>query len=664
MGDFTLDRGSAMTTYKKLVTVILVLVSACGGGGGGSGAGTSGGANGNSLPPTAGPGDTSNYFPTASGSSWNYSATVTNPLSGAPPNFLDSVTVTTTKAVDGVNASVFLEANPSGSGTPVEGYYYKNAGGIAYLGTNDPTDTVTPAITPYEVALFPVTPGTIASFSKTGVNFGKDLDKDGINETVDLTVTTAITGVDPLSIGIGSFASAIKSTETLSGNVILSSNKQQIPFNSSITRWSVPGAGILKTTQSTTVQSTTTTETMVARGYSDGTTAHGFGLPFTIQTGVAPADSNYSGVGPAALATDGQNFFAVSATTHGMMAHLFNAQGASLATPTLPTGSAPIASFDSTQSQYWLIYLTAGSGNPINCVAQRLNGSGTLIDTTPIVLIASATTIGDHGVAFGASNGLLAYVQFNSSTSVYDLGALLLNLDGTIAHSITIAADGTQHAGPAVAFDGTNYLVVWSQAPSSGSSMSHIYGARISAASGTVLDASPIQISTAPNGQFSPALAFDGAHYLGVWLDLRAQTVQTGVPYMEIYGARIQTDGTLLDGAAATGGIAIATGGAQERYSPYIGFSGTEYLVAWTTLGYANTGSPGVQAARLTPSGTLPSSLNVLIPVSGPPSSTTVSQLVYPVIASSARSAAVVWLDNAEVSGAQKSLSGSIFFPF
>lgn len=55
---------------------------------------------------------------------------------------------------------------------------------------------------------------------------------------------------------------------------------------------------------------------------------------------------------------------------------------------------------------------------------------------------------------------------------------------------------------PAVAFDGTNYLVVWmdyrSESPD-------IYGARVSAG-GTVLDTSGIAISTAANDQLWPAL--------------------------------------------------------------------------------------------------------------------------------------------------------------
>ena len=133
---------------------LLLLLAACGGGGGGSGGGAGSGL-GNSLPPSSGPGDTENFFPNTSGSSWNYFASATNPLPGYPANYMDSVTVPGTKQVSGVTASVFLESNPQGGGTAVEGYYYKNNGGVSFLGTNDATDTITPQLVPYLVGLFP-----------------------------------------------------------------------------------------------------------------------------------------------------------------------------------------------------------------------------------------------------------------------------------------------------------------------------------------------------------------------------------------------------------------------------------------------------------------------------------------------------------------------------
>jgi len=65
----------------------------------------------------------------------------------------------------------------------------------------------------------------------------------------------------------------------------------------------------------------------------------------------------------------------------------------------------------------------------------------------------------------------------------------------------------------AVAFDGTNYLVVWQ---GSRDAPYRIYGSRVSR-DGTVLDGSGITISSELGTQTSPAVAFDGNDYLVVW---------------------------------------------------------------------------------------------------------------------------------------------------
>src|SRR5450759_227327 len=304
------------------------------------------------------------------------------------------VTVTSTKTIGGQTASVFLESNPSGSGIPLENYYFKNAGGVAFLGTNDVTDKITAGIAPYIVALFPVTPGVVAHFDKNGLDFGSDLDGDGINETMNLTLTSTIIDFETLTIGIGSFTRTVKNSEAVTGSVVLSQLKTSIPFSSTSTSWSVPGIGVLKTSQSATVQSTTTGEMMEARGYTSSGVTHGFGLPFTVASNLP---LNLLPVGDApALATDGQNFFAASEGASGLVGMLFNTQGVPISSVNLATGTGSVfqvAAFDG--NNYWVLYTpySGGTSGSINtCLPQRVSPTGTLIDATDINAVTISGT--------------------------------------------------------------------------------------------------------------------------------------------------------------------------------------------------------------------------------------------------------------------------------
>lgn len=631
----------------SIIMTVLLLV-ACSGGGGGGGGGGSGTVSGfgNSLPPSNGPGDVENFFPDAVGTSWNYFAAVTNPLSGDPANYMHAVTITGTRSVGGVTASVFLDSHPAGGAGPFESYYYKNAGGVAFLGTNDTSDTVTPQLVPYLVGLFPAATGTVAQFTKTGINFGSDLDGDGVNETMNATVTNTVDSFEPLAIGIGAFARTIRTTERLSGAVVLSQPAASVPFTSSVTRWSAPGVGIVKSTSSITVQATTTTEVAEARGYTAAGTTHGFGpvrdFATDLPTNVLPVGAGL------ALATDGSGFLAVTETATGLSALRFSPQGAPLGSLSL-TGTAgshfPRAAFDG--SNYWVVYTPysdGASGSVTSAFARRISTSGTLLDTSPIPLVTvggTQSSIGTTAFAFGSSNGLLVYSAFDNTNNQHLLYGVLVNPDGSVvgAGAFPIAIDNATHLWPAISFDGTNYFVVWKQMASSGALVGNVYGVHITPA-GTVVEAAPLAISTAANGQDHPTVAFDGSNHLVVWIDRRSN------PNGDLYGARVSPATGLLDGPTDTGGFAIHTEQALGHASPGVVFLGTEYLVSWAVPGYAVNNSPGVQAARVSTAGTLPSGANVVITVSGPPYAATISQLTLPAVAVRGQQGSVVWFDN------------------
>ena len=101
-----------------------------------------------------------------------------------------------------------------------------------------------------------------------------------------------------------------------------------------------------------------------------------------------------------------------------------------------------------------------------------------------------------------------------------------------------------------------------------GEELFDIYGARVSAA-GEVLDPEGVAISTAPDIQGNPDLAYNLGRYLVAWLDRRSGDA-------DVYGARVTQDAELLD----VDGLLLDDG---EGFQGDVAVAGTgvEWLVSW-----------------------------------------------------------------------------------
>ena len=146
------------------------------------------------------------------------------------------------------------------------------------------------------------------------------------------------------------------------------------------------------------------------------------------------------------------------------------------------------------------------------------------------------------------------------------------------------SAPGAQTTG-SVAFDGTNFLVVWED---DRNIREDIFGARVSL-QGEILDPVGIPICTYQGDQSGAKVAWGGENYLVVWQDWREGTWM-------VYGARVDADGNVLD----PDGFPIA-GGAEWVGSPAVASDGTNFFVVWSH--YKPETFYDIYGTRVTPEG-------------------------------------------------------------
>ena len=264
-------------------------------------------------------------------------------------------------------------------------------------------------------------------------------------------------------------------------------------------------------------------------------------------------------------------------------------------------------------------------------------------------------------LAFDGQNFLVVWGKFG--TENYDIFGSRVTPGGSVLDEFQIFSELGEQNSPSIAFDDFNFLVAWRDTRTgSGPTLeTDIFGTMVTPA-GQVLTPLGIAIATAPGFQGDqPQIAFDGTNYLVVWNDIQTLGIAPPVDG-RIMGRRIARDGTLIDGPAASEGIAINT--TPSSHSPTVAFDGTNFMVAWATGSFFLFPPAGIFAARVSPSGTLldapPEALGLSI--SGPPNSA--SSFVHPVIFPGVRNSLLAWVNNSETLGTGKSIMGAFIFPF
>lgn len=246
--------------------------------------------------------------------------------------------------------------------------------------------------------------------------------------------------------------------------------------------------------------------------------------------------------------------------------------------------------------------LSVLSGNTTDTSTSQLlgylvggNGEGVLpaITTLPSIATANSDTTrpGRSGVASDGSSYLVVACREAGLGSPSGLIGTFVTDHKTVSSEFAIANHDCQFPWPAVAYNGTNYLVTFGRGGA-------IYGITVST---TGVVGSEFLISPDSISNFSPRIATDGNNYLVVW-----QRYVTND--YDIYGALVSPTNNVTP-------LTLFSAAGEQVY-PDIAYNGSNYLVAWrdTPDGSGPSLSSNISGTRVTPTGNVldPSGIDIV----------------------------------------------------
>ncbi|HEY4122342.1 MAG TPA: MYXO-CTERM sorting domain-containing protein, partial [Byssovorax sp.] len=203
-------------------------------------------------------------------------------------------------------------------------------------------------------------------------------------------------------------------------------------------------------------------------------------------------------------------------------------------------------------------------------LAVRIGDDGAIVDSPPMPLLVGTNADVTPAVAFDGAQYLVVWAD--DRTGYDNIWGARVGLDGAPidATPFAIGSAAANQTSPAVAFDGTNFVVAWVDARDNADG--DIYAARVSQA-GAVLDPQGLAVDTGQADAF-PAIAARPGGTILVW----SNTISFGPD---------EEDGALLDttGAITTGPTRLFDVTAVEQFATAasVGWNGTDFVVAYAT---------------------------------------------------------------------------------
>jgi hypothetical protein len=234
----------------------------------------------------------------------------------------------------------------------------------------------------------------------------------------------------------------------------------------------------------------------------------------------------------------------------------------------------------------FLVVWEDGAYRERNVGGARVAPDGSVLDSAGIAICGQPW---DQFVPVAASDGtdyLVAWQDRRNGN--YDIYGARVSAGGVVLDTagIAVGRSSTDEVTPALAGNGTDYLVLWQV---QGVGVRDVHGARISR-QGVVLDPDGFVVSDADGAQEYPAVASGGTTWLAVWSDQRNGDY-------DIYAARVSAGGVVLD----TGGILVCGATGAQR-DPAVAYDGIRFVVAWQD---ERAGEQDIHGARVTQQGAI-----------------------------------------------------------
>ncbi|MBI4548648.1 MAG: T9SS type A sorting domain-containing protein [Ignavibacteriae bacterium] len=283
-------------------------------------------------------------------------------------------------------------------------------------------------------------------------------------------------------------------------------------------------------------------------------------------------------------------------------------------------------------SDFLVVYSYSRNSAPSDIYGTRITSEGTVPDTDGNTICRANGNQSQPSVVFGGSEYFVVWTDArNPFPTLQDIYATLVDTNGVAMDTIGFAmsTEVNREYDPAIASNGSNYLVVWTDERNYYTTAQDIFGARVSL-SGDILDPNGFEITNSQGNitEYSPAIASNGTDYLVVWEDYR-YFLDPNLPYA-IFSTRITSDGIVLD----TNGIEIFR--SPFAIAPAVASNGVDYLVAWQE-GLA--GDYNIYGARVSKSGIVLEPTFIIISAAS-------MEQTFPVVASNGRDYLVVWQDS------------------